>query len=350
MSAGKRWQCGHGYRLNKRFGKAIKKHGWDSFNSFILAYGERRDDLAKAEIRAIALAGGHNSKYTFNLTPGADIVAENNKPIIAHNLLTGRRCEFESGVKAAKKLGLSNPDMPMAVARGERLSVGEEWYFHFKDSECNPPGVFGEQARILAVQDVFSVPISAIHIKTLERRSFKSVSLASKALNIDQPFISRVLVGKCVSAHNWWFCRKGNEDEMPENFGADAIREKLDKTVYAINHITKERREFRNCTVADEELKLHHGAASSVILGERLSAGDWWFSHDIGEEPPDVYGNKLLSQKRSEPVEAIFEATGEVYNFPSSKLAAEELGLHRSKISKAIKENTLYKGYKFRKV
>jgi hypothetical protein len=79
MQAGDRWSSGIAYRKNRRFGAAIKKYGWDAFDSFILAFADDRDALNKAEILAIAAAGGHKTKFTYNLSPGGDLVAENDK-------------------------------------------------------------------------------------------------------------------------------------------------------------------------------------------------------------------------------------------------------------------------------
>ena len=98
----------------------VGESGWYAFEHHILAFIEHRDAMNKAEIKAIRATGGHKSKFTYNLSPGGDAVADNNKPLIGVNLDTGETTYFNSGVEAAREIGLKNPDMPMAVARKER--------------------------------------------------------------------------------------------------------------------------------------------------------------------------------------------------------------------------------------
>lgn len=66
MTAQMRWGTGNPYRNNPRFGNAIKKYGWESFDSYVVAFADDRQGLEQAEIKAISLAGGHKSKYTYN--------------------------------------------------------------------------------------------------------------------------------------------------------------------------------------------------------------------------------------------------------------------------------------------
>jgi hypothetical protein len=76
---------------------------------------------------------------------------------------------------------------------------------------------------------------------------------------------------------------------MPKSFGSVLRREKRDEKVYAINLSSGEKREFRNCTVADMELDLYKGAAASVASGQRTSAAGWWFSLKKSGKPPSKF-------------------------------------------------------------
>jgi hypothetical protein len=104
MRSRERWTKGVGYRFNKRFGNAIKKYGWEAFDSYILAFCDSREQLDEAEVEAIATAGGHKSKFTYNLSPGGDAVAENDKAIVGVNLETGEFTRFKSGSEAARDI------------------------------------------------------------------------------------------------------------------------------------------------------------------------------------------------------------------------------------------------------
>ena len=76
MEAGFRWKNGQAYRRHKRFGAAIRQQGWNAFDHYVLAFIDHRETMNEAEKQAIKMAGGHKSKFTYNSTPGGDVVAE----------------------------------------------------------------------------------------------------------------------------------------------------------------------------------------------------------------------------------------------------------------------------------
>lgn len=349
MRAADRWGAGIAYRNNRRFSRAIQKYGWNIFDSYILAFGEDRKSLNIAEVVAIAAAGGHKSKFTYNLSPGGDMVSENDKPIVGVHLPTGETRQFKSGSDATRKLGINNTDMPMAVARGERSSVGE-WWFRFKDDMLSqPPSVWGEDLRITSVRELQGKIVIAINTVTGEERRFETISDAARETGAEKSAVSGVARGAMLSAHGWWFKFEGDNRQMPATFGSQATREKRDRRIYAINLITGEKRSFRNSTVADSELGIFRGAAASVARGERMSAADWSFSFDETAPPPAEFKGALVAKARSKPVIAIHLTTGSEQKYSSAKAAAAELGISRAAISKAIKgELKAVKGFCFR--
>ncbi|QWE25980.1 hypothetical protein [Polynucleobacter sp. AP-Ainpum-60-G11] len=349
QEAWKRWFAGMAYKNNRRFGAAIKKYEWDKFDSYILAFGDSRESLNQAEKDAIAAAGGHKSKHTYNLSPGGDMVAENDIPIVGVNLETGYHQKFKSGADAARKIGLKSADMPMAVARGERTSVANWWFRHETDEDKLPPTIWGNKLRILEVQKKQSKNLIAISFETKERRHYKTLEEAAKDLGVTKGLISGVARGSSTSANGWWIQFEESKKEMPKTFGSVLRREKRDKKVYAINLSSGEKREFRNCTVADLELNLYKGAAASVASGQRVSAVGWWFSLKKSEKPPNQFKGALVAQARSKPIYAIEQATGKETYFDSAKQAEETLSIHRSSISNIIKgKSKSSKGYSFR--
>jgi hypothetical protein len=337
QEAGKRWFSGIAYTNNRRFGNAIRKYGWDQFDSYILAFAEDREALNQAEIEAIVQAGGHKSKYTYNLSPGGDMVAENDKPIVGVFLETGETRNFKSGSAAARLLGMKNTDMPMAVARGERSSVQGWWFRLEEDAHKEPPKVWGDELRVQAVRAVQSKNIIAIHYETKEERQYATLEDAATNLGVTKGLISMVARGDSSSANGWWLKYEGSKRTMPKSYGSALRREKRDETVYAFNLESGERREFRNCTVADTELNIYKGAAASVASKERTSAAGWWFSLDKNESPPTKFKGALVAEARSKPIIAIELATGKETRFASAKEAEESLKVHRSTISNIIK-------------
>jgi hypothetical protein len=344
-----RWSGGVGYRQNRRFGHSIKKYGWDSFKSYVITFADDRNLLNQVEILAIASAGGHKSKHTFNLSPGGDVVAENDKPLVGIYLEAGEQKEFKSGADAARLTGMSNIDKPSAIARGEKTSSEEGWWFRFKDDlNAKPPQDWGEVFRLNQVKRLQGKKVIAINFDTKEQRVYENQDEAAKDLGVHKSLISQVAVGSAMSAKGWWIKFDGEEREMPLIFGTDSTRLKRDRKVYAINLITKEKCEFRNCTVADNELGLHKGAAASVASGDRTSASDWWFTYLKDSKPPKEFKGALVAKARSKSVIAKNLSTGEQKEYASAKLASEELGMSRAAISKVI-GGTLdsVKGYKF---
>lgn len=72
----KRWENGHGYNENLRFGRAIKKYGWDAFEHRVLL-----KDLCKSEAECmeryfISILNTQDSRYGYNMTSGGDGVRD----------------------------------------------------------------------------------------------------------------------------------------------------------------------------------------------------------------------------------------------------------------------------------
>jgi len=334
---GKRWHSGIAYKNNRRFGHALAKYGWSEFESYVLALFDSRDGLNAAEVQAIAAAGGHKSSYTFNLSPGGDMVAENDKPLVGIHLPTGKQQTFKSGADAARMLRM-NVDMPMAVARGERTSVAD-WWFRFADkTEALPPEIWGEDLRVKGIRRRFGKAVVAIHYETGETREFPTTTSAALALGVEQTAISQVSNGISVSAKGWWVRFADDVDrKMPTMHGLAVTRAKRDRKIYATNLKTGKKREFRNCTVADTELGIYKGASSMVASGGRTSAAGWWFSYKKDAMPPTEYKGVLVAKARSKAVIATHVATSTVKHYGSAKAAASDLGMSRAAISKSIK-------------
>lgn len=348
MRAGKRWNRGHGYRFNRRFANAIKKWGWETFEHHILAFFDDRDGMNQAEIEAICASGGHKSKFTYNLSPGGDAVAENDKPLVGIFLETGQEKLFKSGVEAARHIGLTS-DAAVSVARKERETAAGWWFRFIDDEGATPPELWGDELRVERVQEARQRKLKATNYETGEERFYDSINSAADDFGVNQSTISEVVSGKSRSAKGWWFCYIEDIREMPKSFGAETTREKRDRKVYALNLETRQQLEFRNATVASEELGLYSGAASGVLSGNRTSAAGWWFTYDLSEQPPTEYKGTLVAKYRSKAVIAEHIDSGQTLHFDSAKLASEALKIQRSSISNIINgKKQSAKGYTFR--
>ena len=343
-----RWTKGNNYRMQKRFGAALRKYGWDAFDHHVLAFADTRRSLERAEVRAIKDAGGHKSRFTFNLSPGGDLVAENDRPVVGVYLPTGKQKRFKSASAASRFLNFVNIDAVAAIARGERQSKDDWWFRYEEDTERSPPLRWGEDLRVAKLRDMFGKRVIAINLKTKERLVFKTFSSAAKSLKISQSLISASVRKRVMSAGGWCFFYEGDCESLPRVYGTAATREKRDRRVFATNLKTGDRQEFRNCTVADKRLELHSGAAASVAAGKRASAGDWFFSYERHKEPPSEYRGLIVARIKSKPVIARSLLSNQEQAFPSAKDAAMALGMSRAAISKSISKAKPAKGYSFR--
>lgn len=344
-----RWFNGVGYKANRRFSSVIAKYGWDAFDSYILAFCDDRNQLNECERLAISKAGGHKSKFTFNLSPGGDLVADNDKPVVGINLVTGQQKRFKSSSEAARRLGFNNTDMPSTVARGERTSTAG-WWFRFEDDlNAVPPKIWGEEHRLKRVRELQGKSVILINYDTKEELVFANMEDAAKILDVHKSRISQVARGDGFSVKGWWVKYSGAKAVLPSSKGGVSARQKRDRKVFAVNLLTKDHREFRNNTVADKELGLYKGASASVASKSRASASGWWFTYDQNEKPPTEVKGALVAKARSKAVIAIKVSTNQQTEYPSAKAAAEDLGMSRAAISKVISGGLeVVKGYKFR--
>jgi hypothetical protein len=343
-----RWMRGVSYSRQRKFFSDLNQIGWDSFEHVVLAVADSREDLERAEIEAIRIAGGHKSMYTYNRSPGGDLIAENDRPLVGVHLPTMVTRGFKSGSEAARVLGFVNIDAPNAVARGERSSTANWWFRFEEDTSRAPPREWGESRRIAKTKEVSSKNVVGIRLFDDLHRNFTSFAEAASVLQINASLISACSRGKIQSAGGWFFFVEGSSRKPPSIYGAELRRMRLDQTIFAINLISGERRNFRNCTVADQELGLHAGAASSVVNKSRTSAGGWFFSLNANEPKPSKFGGGLVAAIRCKPVEATSDENCEWQFYPSAKTASELLGLSRASISKAISTGKRTKGLLFR--
>ena len=67
-----RWLNGHGYSDHLKFGRAIKKYGWDMFSHDIIMSGLGEDEAKREEIDLIERYNTTDDKFGYNMTIGGD--------------------------------------------------------------------------------------------------------------------------------------------------------------------------------------------------------------------------------------------------------------------------------------
>lgn len=70
-----RWLNGHGYDGRLRFGRAIKKYGWDMFDHRILLTGLSEAQAKEMETKLICEMNTMDERYGYNMTAGGEGVS-----------------------------------------------------------------------------------------------------------------------------------------------------------------------------------------------------------------------------------------------------------------------------------
>jgi hypothetical protein len=356
--AANRFNRGNGYRLQKAMAEAIRRHGWDAFETYVLALGDSDDSLSMLEVQAIRDAGGHKSHDNYNMSPGGEIVADNGKPVICVHMPTKKETEYESAHACGLALGIHS-DGVAAVARGDinsrgtarRQNIGD-YYFYFKGDLPNYPDHWGKRARARRIAASLGRAVIAVNYNDpSDRRRFQSTGEAARELGVHQSSVSAVARCEELSAGDWFFHFEDEPRELPKLRGSLATWADRNVTVYAVNLKTGERTEHRNAMAAGQALGISPSSISTVLNGKRNSDSGYWFSLDPAAEPPKHFGKASVRFYKEQPIMAVELKTGKETPFPSAKAASMALGIHRSHICRVLKQRAhAAKGYFFYRI
>jgi hypothetical protein len=339
MPAVNRFNRGNGYRLQKAMAAAIGHHGWDAFDTYVLALGDNDDSLSMLEVQAIKDAGGHKSHDNYNMSPGGEAVADNGKPVICVHMPTKTETEYESAHACGLALGIDS-DGITAVARGDMNSRGTarrqnigDYYFYYKGETPNYPDQWGKGARARRIAASQGRAVVAINYNNpSDIRRFQSMGEAARELGVHQSAVSGVARGKELSAGDWFFHFEDEPRELPKLRGSEAVWADRNVTVYAVNLTTGERTEHRNAMAAGQALGISPSSISTVLNRKRKSDSGYWFTSDPIAEPPKRFGKASVRFYKEQPIMAVERKTGMETPFPSAKAASIALGIHRSHI------------------
>jgi hypothetical protein len=356
--AANRFNRGNGYRLQKAMSAAIRHHGGDAFDTYVLALGDSDDRLSMLEAQAIKDAGGHKSHDNYNMSPGGEIVADNGKPVICVHMPTKEETEYESAHACGLALGI-HADGVAAVARGDMNSRGTakrqnigDYYFYFKGETPNYPDYWGKGARARRIAASQGGAVVAInHNNPSEVRRFQSTGEAARELGLHQSSVSAVARGEDRSGGDWFFHFEDEPRELPKLRGGLAAWADRNVTVYAVNLKMGERTEHRNAMAAGQALGISPSSISTVLNGKRKSDSGYWFTTDPTAEPPKAFGKASVRFYKEQPIMAVELKTGKETPFPSAKAASMALGIHRSHICRVLSRRTqAAKGYFFYRI
>jgi hypothetical protein len=340
-SASYRFENGRGYKGQKAFSSAIRYHGWNAFDSHIIAFTDNREQLNTVEFQAIQHIGGHRHNGNYNMSPGGEIVSDNGKPIFAVYLPTLEETYYPSGSEAARTLNI-HMDIPADVAnKSSKRDYYRDWYFYYADEKPLYPQLWGKHARGLKFRKKRGKPVIVVPFTQPKTKCrFESVIEAANFIGCRQSDVSTVCAGQQISV-NGYFCYFESEPrELPNSFGTKARSIKRSSQVWSLDLKQSEGQlvKHESYTEAAKNTGVSQSSVSSIVLGKRKSENGFWFTDDPKRQPPEKgqWGKASVSHSKEIPVKATHFSTGRISQFDSAKEAAETLGLHRSQISRAL--------------
>lgn len=196
-----RWQAGEGYKRNQpAFYNAIQKYGWDGFEHIIVAENLTLDEANKLESELIAKYHtlAHEHGYNILYGGGNRTLPESVRLKIkdAHTGMVCGPCSEER----KRKIGAANRGRVFSDEARQRMSKGQKGKKYSDDTRR----LKSEQLKkewALGIRKASNKPsplrkpIIAINLLTKEETRFESLCSAAKALNIQRPSISSVLIG-----------------------------------------------------------------------------------------------------------------------------------------------------------
>lgn len=183
-----------------------------------------------------------------------------------------------------------------------------------------------------------SEPIIGIHLKTGERREFKSSADAAEKLGIKKAGnIRQVVLGKTRSASGWWFKLVGSQAEPPITWGVGSGAQKT-KAVSIVRLIDREEFEFDSISKAARFIEAHSSNVTKAArLGGAVCEGYWIQYQDAKTAVPERVGRARSVYKNGKPVLAKNLITGEVRRYLSGREAAADLGIDSKNVPAACK-------------
>lgn len=110
-----RWNYGFGYSGNPYFTRAIRKHGWDSFQHIIICDGLTAKEASQMEIDLIKKYGSTDPRKGYNISPGGinenQVFSDETRKKIS-DANRGRPCSKEKKEILSKLNKGENPNKP----------------------------------------------------------------------------------------------------------------------------------------------------------------------------------------------------------------------------------------------
>lgn len=183
----KRFNGGLGYQKQPLFYNAIRKYGWENFEHVILAEGLSAEEASQKEIGLILCYNSNDRKYGYNRSIGGEYGATGVKYTEEQRVARSKRLAGRTLSEETKaKIGNANRKYVMSEQHKAAISA-----FH-----KGKPWSEEEREKITAAGKKYWRKVVCLDSEGNFIREFESITIAAKAVGVDQSAISNVLSGR----------------------------------------------------------------------------------------------------------------------------------------------------------
>lgn len=171
-----RWSNGKGYVKNIHFTRSIQKYGWDGFYHIVMHDGLSKEQAEFLEIEYINKFDTTNRKFGYNISPGGNLISDES---------TKKRLKSRDGYTHSEET---------------RLKISQSNIGKTHSDETKLQMSITRTGKNVGSQNYKSKPVFQIDKNTGEVLSrYESISLAAKAVGVNQSNIVKVCKGKTKS-------------------------------------------------------------------------------------------------------------------------------------------------------
>lgn len=266
-----RWANGLGYRNNKYFINAIEKYNWDNFTHEILFNNLTKDEACEKEIKLIALYDATNREKGYNISIGGSApmcgrkhtkeaikkIRKNHKSkkVNQYDLDGNFIKSYYSVNEASRELNIEkNCSSISDVCNRKKRSV-KNFQFRFYD-DCDDISPIDLRINKTS-KTVLQFDLMGNFIK-----SFKSITICSKELNIDKSNIFSCCENINNQTKEYIFLYEEDSSSI-----LDRVKKlKHNLVIYQIDKNNNIIKKFKNTCIASNELEIGRSSITNTCL------------------------------------------------------------------------------------
>lgn len=198
-----RWGCGHGYKTNTHFYKAILKYGWKNIAHEILAEGLTQAQAEELERTLIFQCKSYDKQYGYNKALGGHALSEESRRKIGET----RKARGITSWTLGKHLSAETRAKISAGNKGKTFRMSDEAKQRISEAKRGPLNPnYGKRPSDESIRlRVEKVQRPVIQICECTETIYKSIKEASEVTGVAACNISRVCNGqrKAAGGYRW---------------------------------------------------------------------------------------------------------------------------------------------------